>query len=407
MSWLVRCGPLAASCVLHAVVVGAAVAVVRLQPPASLPILQAELVIEPARLETKVVPPRAAARISVPRPALLPPRPVESPAAWEPRVVPQIPASPAAETPAEPQRAESQRRDPSPAELQRPEPQRAEPPRTEHQRAEVRRPEPQRAELRRAEPQRQEQQGAAPARAEPQPPTTVRPVEPEPPRRPTQAEHQANDGNRDRTKLEASVTTPAIAPRIESPARAEVAPNERAATFIPPAATFAAPAAEPVAGQASAPALRREPQAAGISVPSATHATASGDAARAGSTESRATGAPMAGPVSGHGRGPGGSVSAAVTSSVTTTATPRGGYQVRPSYPASARRLGVHGTTLLRVFVSATGRVTEVTIETSAGHPDLDRAAADAVRRWLFEPGLRGSEPIGMWVLLPVEFRLK
>jgi protein TonB len=138
------------------------------------------------------------------------------------------------------------------------------------------------------------------------------------------------------------------------------------------------------------------------------HTAASGDAARAGSTESRATGAPMGGPPSGHGRGPGGGpISAAVTGDVMTTATPRGGYQVRPSYPASARRLGVHGTTLLRVFVSAAGRVTEVTIETSAGHPDLDRAAADAVRRWLFEPGLRGSEPIGMWVLLPVEFRLK
>ena len=91
----------------------------------------------------------------------------------------------------------------------------------------------------------------------------------------------------------------------------------------------------------------------------------------------------------------------------TQTAIPRGGYQVRPSYPSSARRLGAQGTTLLRVFVSRDGAVGDVLIEQSAGHPDLDNAAADAVRRWRFEPARRGAEPIGMWVLLPVAFRLK
>ncbi|HET6366782.1 MAG TPA: energy transducer TonB [Pseudomonadales bacterium] len=91
----------------------------------------------------------------------------------------------------------------------------------------------------------------------------------------------------------------------------------------------------------------------------------------------------------------------------TRLATPSGGYQVRPSYPSSARRLGVEGTTLLRVYVAADGRVTDVQVDQSAGHPDLDRAAAEAVRRWKFEPGRRGSEPVGMWVRLPVQFVLK
>ena len=88
-------------------------------------------------------------------------------------------------------------------------------------------------------------------------------------------------------------------------------------------------------------------------------------------------------------------------------ATPSGGYQVRPAYPSTARRLGVEGTTVLRVHVAADGRVTDVQVDQSAGHPDLDRAAAEAVRRWKFEPGRRGSEPIGMWVRLPVQFVLK
>jgi protein TonB len=92
---------------------------------------------------------------------------------------------------------------------------------------------------------------------------------------------------------------------------------------------------------------------------------------------------------------------------VTRSATPTGGYQVRPSYPSTARRLGIEGTSLLRVYVAADGRVTEIAVDQSAGHPDLDRAAVDAVRRWKFEPGRRGSEAIGMWVRLPVQFVLR
>jgi periplasmic protein TonB len=92
---------------------------------------------------------------------------------------------------------------------------------------------------------------------------------------------------------------------------------------------------------------------------------------------------------------------------LTRTAIPRGGYQVTPSYPATARRLGIAGTALLRVFVDAEGRVGDVVVKQSAGHPDLDRAAADAVRRWRFEPARRGAETVAMWVELPVEFQLR
>jgi len=98
---------------------------------------------------------------------------------------------------------------------------------------------------------------------------------------------------------------------------------------------------------------------------------------------------------------------AAAPAAVTRTAIPRGGYQITPSYPATARQLGVEGTALLSVFVDADGRVAQVVVRQSAGHPDLDRAAADAVRRWRFEPARRGAEAVAMWVELPVEFHLR
>jgi periplasmic protein TonB len=104
---------------------------------------------------------------------------------------------------------------------------------------------------------------------------------------------------------------------------------------------------------------------------------------------------------------PGAAVASLPPGSITRRAIPRGGYQVRPAYPTSARRLGIEGTTLLGVLVANDGRVTEIVVKQSAGHPDLDRAAADAVRQWRFEPARQGSDAVSMWVLLPVEFRLR
>ena len=95
------------------------------------------------------------------------------------------------------------------------------------------------------------------------------------------------------------------------------------------------------------------------------------------------------------------------TGAITQSARPQGGYQVKPGYPATPRRLGIQGTTMLRVHVLVDGRVGDVLVQETAGHPDLDQAAAEAVRRWRFDPARRGNDPVDMWVLLPVEFRLK
>jgi len=83
------------------------------------------------------------------------------------------------------------------------------------------------------------------------------------------------------------------------------------------------------------------------------------------------------------------------------------GSQAQPSYPESARRLGIQGTATLRVQVLANGQVGEVAIEQSAGHPDLDQAAIDAARRWRFEPARRGKDPVPVWMRLAMTFALK
>lgn len=88
-------------------------------------------------------------------------------------------------------------------------------------------------------------------------------------------------------------------------------------------------------------------------------------------------------------------------------ARPLGGYQIKPRYPESARRAGAQGVTTLRVRVLENGRVGEVHVEKSAGFRDLDRAAMEAVKKWIFEPARRGKDPVSVWVMLPVKFELR
>jgi len=88
-------------------------------------------------------------------------------------------------------------------------------------------------------------------------------------------------------------------------------------------------------------------------------------------------------------------------------ARPLGGYQVKPRYPDSARQERAQGVTLLKVRVLENGRVGQILVEQSAGHPDLDESATEAVKKWRFEPARRGHEPVAVWVLLPVKFELR
>ena len=169
----------------------------------------------------------------------------------------------------------------------------------------------------------------------------------------------------------------------------------------------------PAAPSASAPLLRES----AAESPSLTAVTESpllsgpSQGAEAGSS----AGPPVSSPSVASASGPVSSPSVASASgpdtrplgALTQFARPQGGYQVTPGYPASALRLGIQGTTLLRVRVLIDGRVGDVIVQRSAGHPDLDQAAADAVRRWRFEPAQRGNDPVAMWVLLPVEFQIK
>ncbi|MFC1867894.1 TonB family protein [Thermodesulfobacteriota bacterium] len=79
----------------------------------------------------------------------------------------------------------------------------------------------------------------------------------------------------------------------------------------------------------------------------------------------------------------------------------------RPKYPRAARRRGYEGTVVLKALIDTGGGVKDLNILESSGHGILDRAAEDSVRKWLFEPWMKGNEPVEMWGKVIVRFELK
>ena len=88
------------------------------------------------------------------------------------------------------------------------------------------------------------------------------------------------------------------------------------------------------------------------------------------------------------------------------SAQPRYNTNPRPDYPIPSLRRREEGTVLLNVQVQPDGTPAAISLNRSCGHPLLDRAALDAVRRWTFEPARAAGVPVASLVVIPVRFSL-
>ena len=77
-----------------------------------------------------------------------------------------------------------------------------------------------------------------------------------------------------------------------------------------------------------------------------------------------------------------------------------------PEYPESCRSKGIEGSVSMEVSVDAAGRPTDIKILKSA-QPDLDKAAAAAVKQWLFKPFLVEGKPKAAVYVMAVDFKMK
>ncbi|MBS0540439.1 MAG: energy transducer TonB [Proteobacteria bacterium] len=85
------------------------------------------------------------------------------------------------------------------------------------------------------------------------------------------------------------------------------------------------------------------------------------------------------------------------------------GYLTRPApiYPMRARRAGYQGTATVRVLVDASGRPSQVVLQKSSGHADLDESALSALRAARFRPFLDAGVAQAVWVICPIGFALQ
>ena len=78
-----------------------------------------------------------------------------------------------------------------------------------------------------------------------------------------------------------------------------------------------------------------------------------------------------------------------------------------PAYPATSRRLGEQGRTIVRVQIGADGSAQRAEIRSSSGFARLDQAALQTVMKWRYVPGKRGGVPEAMWFNVPINFVLE
>ena len=72
--------------------------------------------------------------------------------------------------------------------------------------------------------------------------------------------------------------------------------------------------------------------------------------------------------------------------------------------PVRYRRTAEQGRVTLKVLVTREGRIGNVTIEKSSGHPNLDQNALQEARRWRFAPARMDSEPVEQVLTVHVDY---
>ena len=80
---------------------------------------------------------------------------------------------------------------------------------------------------------------------------------------------------------------------------------------------------------------------------------------------------------------------------------------IRPSYPEIAQEAGIEGVVVVQAFIDEKGRVKETLILKGVPNTGLDEAAMEAIRKTRFRPAKQRERAVGVWISIPVNFKLK
>ncbi len=80
----------------------------------------------------------------------------------------------------------------------------------------------------------------------------------------------------------------------------------------------------------------------------------------------------------------------------------------RVTYPEEAKKNAQQGIVYIKARIAKDGTVAEAMVDPQ--HPGsvalLETAALDAVRQWTFTPAKFKGEPVEVWIVVPVNFKL-
>lgn len=74
------------------------------------------------------------------------------------------------------------------------------------------------------------------------------------------------------------------------------------------------------------------------------------------------------------------------------------------AYPRLLRDAGIGGVVEVWLFIDTEGRVQEVRVARTSGHPRLDQAALDVAPTYRFTPAMNRDEVVPVWVSIPIRF---
>jgi len=77
-----------------------------------------------------------------------------------------------------------------------------------------------------------------------------------------------------------------------------------------------------------------------------------------------------------------------------------------PDYPDEAREKGHEGTVIVEAVVDVDGTVESVEITQSSGYRELDKAAKDAAKQWVFSEPTKDGQPVMTVVVITFKFEL-
>jgi protein TonB len=89
---------------------------------------------------------------------------------------------------------------------------------------------------------------------------------------------------------------------------------------------------------------------------------------------------------------------------------PIGGYaaiQKNVVYPEMAQEIGLEGTVVLKAYLDTKGNVIECIVLKGIENTGLNEAAIDAVMKTKFTPAMQRDQKVGVWMTIPIIFKLR